>query len=500
MTGSGRGKDFKSSPGSFGAKATTHHLFSEKNNTPMRHFMTAFLDDKALACLRRVRVCAKALTQEELDQRGARKLIDLAFQGEVSDLHLMRSPTNNTPYKVSDERHLYLYQEKDGRVFYYYEGGQGQQNPQQKHYLHDEKQQEQPSVVGFIPDLFTSTPDNLQYCTEEALRQSVFDITTKRNHTRRSDSEEIRRIVDANPRLSLVVYRPKIEKDKTARNKGGQLISLVDKTPLQVAHGEDHDYAMRAMTSKLLDVKDEKQKQANGQKIQAQYAAQDALGSAEEEQVKTKNRENVKKAQKALEKAVLESIPGDIQEAGHPTYKLTLAKTAGGAAIAVAVTQLETSLEAIQNTVVRTGCHDNPELQLQAREEYDRLLDAGHDWQGTKMQFLFRNLGRYQQMMSLGYPHGFCGDGLYENVDKLKKGQTPRESTSVVVWDSVLGAWSGSVGLYSLRGSLGVDFAISAGRVGTGGGRRFGWLVQILCQSKTAGTQTHYAATARPSV
>lgn len=169
---------------------------------------------------------------------------------------------------------------------------------------------------------------------------------------------------------------------------------------------------------------------------------------------------------------MLGSKPGDIQDAGHPTYKLTLAETARGAAILAAVTQLEASLEVVRNTVVKTGCHDNPELQLQARKEYDRLLDEGHDWRGAKMQFLFRNIGRYQRMMSLGYAHGFCGDGLYENVEKLQKGLTPRESTDVRVWDPVRESWSGAVGVYSL-GDLGVDYAIagwstSGGRVGAG--------------------------------
>ena len=415
-------------------------------------------DNRSLAALATTSFYAHKLAQPELDQsvqRSVKTVMDLTLRGEISDLHLMSSPAPNTPYRVSDERHLYLYQEKDGRVFYCYTGNQ----EQQKHYLHDEKQKQPP--VDFKSHLFNTTPAYLKYCVDEALRKSVFDITTKRKHTCRSDSEEIRRMVDENQGLPFVVYQPKPGEATTVRNNGGQLISLAGKTPLQVARGENHDYAIDAMTRKLLDVKDEKQKQANGQKIQAQYAAQDAPGSAEEEQVKAKNKKNVLEAQKVLEKAVLESYPGDIQDADHPTYKLTLAKTAGGAAIAAAVTQLEASLEAVRNTVVRTGCHGNPELQLQAREEYDLLLDAGHDWQGAKMQFLFRNLGRYQQMMSLGYTHGFCGDGLYENVDKLQKGQTPRESTSVVVWDSARGAWSGQVGLYSCRGALGVDFALS---------------------------------------
>lgn len=71
-----------------------------------------------------------------------------------------------------------------------------------------------------------------------------------------------------------------------------------------------------------------------------------------------------------------------------PTHKLTLAKTAGGALITAAVAQLEEALDAIQNTVIRTGCHDYPELQLFARVEYDDLLATGHDWKSAKMQFL----------------------------------------------------------------------------------------------------------------
>lgn len=493
MAFTGRGKDFKSGSDPLGAQAqpaavsntavgasagatavaaaTTNTRISLKSHS---HFsslklsnaldpLLPHLDSKGLACLLRVGIAMQPRTQKELDkrnQRDAKKVMDLTLRGGVSDLHLMRNPATNTPCQVSDERHLYLYQEQNGLIFYHDAISQAEN---QKYYLLDEKQ----PPVNLKPHLFDSTPANLKYCVDEALRKSVFDITTKRKHTCRSDSEEIRRMVDENQGLPFVVYQPKPEEATTVRNNGGQLISLAGKTPLQVARGENHDYAIDAMTRKLLDVKDEKQKQANGQKIQAQYAAQDAPGTAEEERVKANNRETVVKAQKVLEKAVLESKPGDIQDAGHPTYKLTLAKTAGGAAIAAAVTQLEASLEAVRNTVVRTGCHDNPELQLQAREEYDRLLDAGNNWQGAKMQFLFRNLGRYQQMMSLGYTHGFCGDGLYENVDKLQKGQTPRESTSVVVWDSARGAWSGQVGLYSCRGSLGVDFAV--------GGDWWGW-------------------------
>jgi hypothetical protein len=440
------------------------------------------LDSKGLACLLRVSIAVQPRTQKELDkrnQRDAKKITDLTLRGNVSDLHLMRSPAPNTPYQVSDERHLYLYQEKDGRIFYCYTGFQ----EQQKHYLLDEIQ----PPVDFKSHSFNSIPENLKYCVDEALRKSVFDITTKRQHTCRSDSEEIRRMVDENQRLPFVVYQPKSEETTTVRNNGDQLISLAGKTPLQVAHGEDHDYAIDAMTRNLLNVKDEKQKLENKQKIQAQYDAQDAPGTAEEERAKTTIRENVIKTQKALTKAVLESKPGDIQEAGHPTYKLTLAETAGGAAITEAVKQLEASLEAVRNTVIRTGCHDNPELQLQAREEYDRLLDAGHDWEGAKMQFLFRNIGRYQRMMSLGYAHGFCGDGLYKNVDTLQKGQTPRESTSVVGWDSARGTWSGSVGLWSLRGSMGVDFAIGSwlgyGQSGLTGMQT---IFQILCQSKNS--------------
>jgi hypothetical protein len=497
MAISGANKDFKSGPGSLDRQAqpvvaakavggsagqlaiAASASAAEITKTPKRDphpsslklskFLDPLLphlDSKSLACFLRVCIATQPRTQKELDkrnQRDAKKVIDLTLRGGVSDLHLMSSPAPNTPCQASDERHLYLYQEQNGLVFYYYVVSQTE-NQKEKYYLLDEKQ----PPVDFKSHSFNSTPANLTYCVDEALRKSVFDMTSKRKHTLRSDSEEIRRMVDENQGLPFVVYQPKPEEATTVRNNGGQLINLVGKTPLQVARGENHDYAINAMTRKLLDVKDEKQKQANGQKIQAQYAAQDATGTAEEERVKANNRETVVKAQKALEKAVLESKPGDIQDAGHPTYKLTLAKTAGGAAIAAAVTQLEALLEAVRNTMVRIGCHDNPELQLQAREEYNRLLDAGHDWQGAKMQFLFRNLGRYQQMMSLGYTHGFCGDGLYENVDKLQKGQTPRESTSVVVWDSARGAWSGQVGLYSCRGSLGVDFAIGGG----GGGRR----------------------------
>ena len=158
------------------------------------------------------------------------------------------------------------------------------------------------------------------------------------------------------------------------------------------------------------------------------------------------------------------SKPGDIQDAGHPTNKLTLAKTAGGAAIAAAVSQLEASLEAMCDTVIKTGCHYNPEPLLKAFEKYGALLPAEdpNSLNNPKMQFLYRNIGRYQQMMSLGYAHGFCGDGLYENVRRLQKGQTPRESTTVVMWDSVRSVFSHAAGIYSLRGSLGVDFAIDS--------------------------------------
>lgn len=505
MARSGGNRDFKSGPGPLGTQAqqpaaattktpetTLHPLFKQKD--PLQRHTFAYLDSNALACLLRVSITAKKLIQPELDQRNAKKVMDLTLRGGVSDLHLMINPAPNTPCQVSDERHLYLYQEQNGLIFYHYAISQTEN---QKYYLLDEKQ----PPINFKPHLFDSTPANLTYCVDEVLRKSVFDITIKRKHTCRSDSEEIRRMVDENQGLPFVVYQPKPEEATTVRNNGGQLISLAGKTPLQVARGEDNDYANDAMTRNLLNVKDKKQKNENTQKIQVQRAAQDALGSTEEENVKAENKKNVLWAQKALEKAVLESKPGDIQDAGYPTYKLTLAKTAGGAAIAAAVTQLEASLEAVRNTVVRTGCHYNPELQLQALEEYDRLSDAGHAFQGAKMQFLFRNLGRYQQMMSLCYTHGFCGDGLFENVQKLQKDQTPRESTSVVVWDSARGACSGQVGLYSCRGSLGVDFAIPVGVAGARRGWLGGaWAFQFLCQSKTAGTQTHYAATERPSV
>lgn len=481
-------RDLKSGPGPLGTQAQ-QRAAATTTKTPNRlphpsslklsnalDPLLPHLDSKGLACLLRVGIAVQPRAQQELNkrnQRDAKTVMDLTLQGSVSELHLMprpNNPDNDNSYQISDERHLYLYQEKDkGLVFYYYAGGQDQ-NQQQKHYLHDAKQQEQSPVdfkahspVDFKAHSFDSAPGEPEwYCVDEALRKSVFDITSKRKHTLRSNSEEIRRMVAENGALPFVVYcSTKEEKDKIVRNAGGQRISLVGKTPLQVARGENNDYAINAMTRKLLDVKDEKQKQENKQKIQAQYDAQDAPGSAEEEQQKAKNKKNVLEAQKALTKAVLESKPSDIQDAGLPTCKLTLAETAGGAAIAAAVTQLEVSLEVVRNTVVRTGCHDNPELQLQAREEYDLLLDAGHDWQSAKMQFLFRNIGRYQRMMSLGYAHGFCGDGLRENVEKLQKGETPRESTKVRVWDSVSRRWSGEVGFYSV-GGFGADFAIGS--------------------------------------
>ncbi|MEO8402818.1 MAG: hypothetical protein ABI597_13685 [Gammaproteobacteria bacterium] len=209
----------------------------------------------------------------------------------MSDLHLMSSPAIHTPYQVSDERHLYLYQDKDGLVFYFYclEGSQ----EQQKYYLLDEKQ----PPVKFKSHSFNATPEDRKYCADDALRKSVFDITTKRKHTRRSDSEEIRKMVDENQGLPFVVYQPQKEADKIVRNNGGQLISLVGKTPLQVARGENHDYAIDAMTKKLTGVKDEKQQHENKLKIQAQRDLQDAPGSAEEEQVKAKNKKNVLDAQ-----------------------------------------------------------------------------------------------------------------------------------------------------------------------------------------------------------
>ena len=189
--------------------------------------------------------------------------MDLILQDGVSDLHLMRrpdNPGNDNSYRNSDKRHSYLYQEENGQVFYYYVDGQDQNQKQskQKHYL----------PVYVESHLFNSASEHLEYCVDEALRKSVFDITTQRKHTLRSHSEELRRMVEENGALLFVVYCPtkeeegkEKEEDKIARNAGGQRISLVGKTLLQVARGEKNDYAIAAMTKKLLDIKDEKQKQ-----------------------------------------------------------------------------------------------------------------------------------------------------------------------------------------------------------------------------------------------
>ncbi len=434
------------------ATATLHPLFNQK--AAMQGHMFPYLDSKALACLLRVSAFAKKITQDELDQRNAKKIIDLTLRGEVSELFLMLSPARDhrPDYQTSDERDLYLYKKKDGRVFYYYK------EDQKKHYLLDEKQQPVKVDSHFS---FESTPENRQWCVDEALRKSVFDITTKRKHTLRSDSEEIKKMVDENQRLSFVVYHPKAEADKTLRNKGGQLISMAGKTPLQVAFGEEHDYAQKAMTSKLLVVKDEKQRVDNEQKIQAQRDAQYAPGSKQEEKEKAERLANVLATQAELTRVILESKPGNIQDSGPPNCKLTLAGK-GGAAIAAAVAQFEASLKAVRDTAVRTGCHYHPEPHSKALEEYEGQLMAGKVWNSPEMQFLWRSIGHHQRMMSLGYGHGFGGDGLAKNIENLQKGQTPRESTAVVVWDSGRQNWGDARCLYSFAG-LGFDFAIGWG-------------------------------------
>ncbi len=475
--------------------ANSNHPFFKKTKDPMQRHLLPMLDSKELSAFSQFSFNASQFSRLELEQRkqkAIRKMIDLTLRGRVSDLFLMRSPVidSRLNYRSSDEYHLYLYKEKDGRAFYYYKENQ------QKHYLVNEKQQPLKFESHFS---FDTKDGSCNWCEDKALRKAVFDITSTRKHTSRSDSEEIQEMSNKRPWLAFAEYKPKEDKDKITTNRAGQRISIDGKSALQVAFGENHDYAITAMTGSLLAVADEKQRIENVRKIQAQYDAQYASGWEKEENERWAD---VLVARKKLTQAILESKPGDIQssgsdfnltlrEASAPDFKLTLRE---GSTIAAAIVEFKASLQTVRNRVVTTGRYYNPDPQLKAFEEYGgSLVETGRSDRSPEMMFLWRSIGYYQSMMSLGYAHGFCGAGLYENVEKLKNGRAPRESTTVDAWDAARQRYISSAPLYSLE-ELGVDYAIGCLPLPAGRASRLATpsrLVSDLISIKNSSTTEH---------
>lgn len=92
------------------------------------------------------------------------------------NLYLMSTPKEDDyqNYKTLDENNLYLYQEDDGKVFYY------TKETQEKYYLKNDKEE----FLNFPENaLFDSTNENMKKYVNEKIETESFIMTSKYNHS-----------------------------------------------------------------------------------------------------------------------------------------------------------------------------------------------------------------------------------------------------------------------------------------------------------------------------
>ena len=331
------------------------------------------------------------------------------------------------------------------------------------------------SLAAFGGTLFPAYQITQPLLDQEGVKQLF-------THILNGEIDEVRTMLAANPRLATLQWKAEKEEERIITNKGGQQIYVEGKTAYQFALGEEDNEMISLLKDCVVKVSDEKE-------ALTQLNAQFAKGWEVEEE---KRWLPVTTAQKKLIQAIRDSKPGDITSSGSPDYKLTIRE---GSDVKKADDEFMLAYHTVLKTTVKTGRHYNPNPQQSGWDNYDvDLINRyANNWNDPRAMLLWlRSIGYNQRFMPANYTQVFCGVGLYENVKRMKEGDTQSRSLKLVVHNSVWHCWV-TRDLYPLLDSVGAGFDYCYGLGARGarsyvfdGARQVAGIFKNLCQSKTA--------------
>ncbi len=279
-------------------------------------------------------------------------------------------------------------------------------------------------------------------------------------HIREGNFIEVKKMLDANPRLSLAKWKAAKEEEKIITNKADQRIYVEGKTGYQFALGEEDTEMAKIFKEAILKV-------ADIDEANKQFGAQYPDGWEKDEEKEWKP---VFAQLEMLTQAVRTATPEDIISSGDPEYKLTVKP---GSTVEKLFKDYTDSLNKRLKEVVTTGRHFNPNLLLGLFEKYDKhFADFGNRWDDPRAMFYWqRVIGQAQHLMTANLVQAFCDpEGLNAAAEKLRTGAPCARSFKFKSYDSASSAWIPTDFYPVAAAGLGSNFALFDGRRCAGAG------------------------------
>jgi hypothetical protein len=286
-------------------------------------------------------------------------------------------------------------------------------------------------------------------------RSNQQDLEKLFNHILKGDPDEVKKMLNINPRLALIRRKPCDKKAEVIKNEGGQCIAVRGKTGLMLAEGEEDSEIAALFKAAILDVADEKEARAQHQAQFPKTEAQD--WEADEEKRWATVIEKTMAAFKAAAEAYLSL--GDIVGGRSSQYNLTVRPQSK---IHLALTELIQSCNDILNIPVTTGRHFNPKWAQRVFTTYEDIVkfckkDANDPRAVCSWQ---RIVGRMQCLFPANYLQADCNDVPEDITAMLRKKKPQPRLLKVCVRSSTENLIHSQDGWRMSYGLLGVDFAI----------------------------------------